>query len=285
MDLADRRNMATRLAVFLPRFAALTALALLSTATLTFAAERQRAAPHVAAARAPATVVVPNVREKAYVFAKGILEESGFAWRVEGDTQGFAANTVVSQLPAAGTQVLDTGAPTVVLRLAPNPSYTQTGEPENTAPYAGTPIRFPGTTAPHVRPVVTRPTPAPQVHRLHRTKPKQHGVRAHRAARPPAFAVAGAPKEPLDEMPLTRRARLLARWMDSHPTISSANVHHWLYQHAWIVTGAEFGWWHGAEALRALIAVDERVKSLWGVGSRSQSVARAALAEVEAKAK
>jgi len=63
------------------------------------------------------------------------------------------------------------------------------------------------------------------------------------------------------------------------------NERYWLYQHAWIVTGARFGWWHGAAALRILIGVDGRVESQWGVGFRSESVARAALAAVEAKAK
>jgi hypothetical protein len=296
--------MATRLATFLPRFAALTAVALLSTATLTFAAARQQTAATTRPAAAPAlaTLVVPNVREKAYVFAKGILEEAGFAWRVEGDTQGFAANTVVSQRPAPGSQVLDTGMPTVVLHLAPNPSYAQTGEPENVAPYAGTRIRLPGTPAPRVRRVAPKPTPAPRVksprpakvkpkpvQRKFRPEPKPEAKpkpkRVHRSARPPAFAVPGAPKEPLDEMPLTYRARLLSRWVAAHPTISNANVHHWLYQHAWIVTGAKFGWWRGAEALRTLIEVDQRVQAHWGVGDRSESIARAALAEVEAKAR
>jgi hypothetical protein len=65
-----------------------------------------------------------------------------------------------------------------------------------------------------------------------------------------------------------------------HPT--AANQHHWLYQHAWIVTGARFGWWHGAAALRVLIGVDRRIESQWGIGYRSEAVARNALVAVEA---
>jgi hypothetical protein len=57
-------------------------------------------------------------------------------------------------------------------------------------------------------------------------------------------------------------------------------VNHWLYQHNWIVTGAGFGWSSGEEALRTLVAVDRRVQKLWGVGGRSEQVARRALAEV-----
>src|SRR5438876_1021821 len=76
------------------------------------------------------------------------------------------------------------------------------------------------------------------------------------AARPPAFNVPGARKEPLDEIPLPRRAARLQGWLARHPNPTSANVHYWLYQNAWIVTGARFGWWHGAEALRLLVRAD-----------------------------
>jgi hypothetical protein len=74
-------------------------------------------------------------------------------------------------------------------------------------------------------------------------------------------------------------------WLNRHPNATDANVKHWLYQHAWIVTGAEMGWSHGAEALRTLIAADRRVWALWGIGARSAAVARQALAEVEARSK
>jgi len=107
------------------------------------------------------------------------------------------------------------------------------------------------------------------------------GVRTQtlRRQRPAAFRVTGAPKEPLDEIPLPARARRLEAWVTRRdPTV--ANQRHWLYQHAWIVTGARFGWWHGAEALRILIRVDRRVESEWGVGYRSEAVARGALAAV-----
>jgi hypothetical protein len=89
----------------------------------------------------------------------------------------------------------------------------------------------------------------------------------------------------LDEMPLPNRARLLATWLTTHKRPTNANVRHLLYQHAWIVTGAKFGWWHGAEALKILIAVDSRTQQLWGIGGRNERVARAALAEVEARSR
>jgi hypothetical protein len=85
-------------------------------------------------------------------------------------------------------------------------------------------------------------------------------------------------------MALTERAALLSAWIDTHPK-TRANVRHYLYQHSWIVTGAKFGWWHGAEALRKLIAVDRTAQQRWGIGKKSELVARKALVYVEAKAK
>jgi hypothetical protein len=103
--------------------------------------------------------------------------------------------------------------------------------------------------------------------------------------RPPAFHVPGARKEPLDEITLPARARRLEAWLTPSRTLTTANLRHWLYQHAWIVTGARFGWWHGAEAIRTLIRVDRRVETRWGIGYRSEAAARRALAEVEARTK
>jgi hypothetical protein len=62
-------------------------------------------------------------------------------------------------------------------------------------------------------------------------------------------------------------------------------VSFWLYQHAWIVTGARFGWHNGAEALRILIRVDQSLERRFHFGARSEAVARSALAYVEAKTK
>jgi len=65
----------------------------------------------------------PDVERQVYVFAKGILQDAGFAWQVEGSVRGYAANTVAIQQPAPGTRVRDTGAPLVVLRLVANAHY------------------------------------------------------------------------------------------------------------------------------------------------------------------
>ena len=293
--------MASRLASFLPRFVVLPLIALLGTATLTFAAETQltpaQPTAQPAAASVPGTLVVPHVRRQAFVFAKGTLEDAGFAWKVVGPVAGYAANIVVNQNPLPGTRVVDTGAPTMKLSLAANKSYGQQGSLENAAPYAGTELKFAGNAPAMEADPLAQPAPvddaasaAKPAKRTHakQPKPKQPKPKSNEraaAARPPAFAVAGAPNEPLDEMPLPDRARLLGRYVAKHPSTTSAVVNHFLYQHSWIVTGAEFGWWRGAEALKLLIAVDRQAREKWGFGARSGGVAGAALARVLAKSK
>jgi hypothetical protein len=282
--------MAVRLAALLPRFAVLTLLWLLTTATLTFAAEKRLSEPSKtpdARVTGRPVVVVPDVGGQAYVFAKGMLEDAGFAWRVEGSVQGYAANVVTGQSPAAGTRVFDTGAPTIVLHLTRG-RYPETGTPENSSSYLGTRIRLadqpvhvpaaPKRHAPAVRKAVHK-APARPLKKTAKLPVKQA------SPRPAAFHVPGAPKEPLDEITLPARARLLGSWVAAHSKPTNANVRHWLYQHAWVVEGAKFGWWHGAQALQELIAVDRQVESLWGVGHRSEAVARAALTRVRAEAR
>ena len=265
----------------LPRVALIACAIGLVSATITFAASSTLSSPTPPAATpaavAPEPLVVPDVRKQAYVFAKGSLEQEGFAWRVEGAVPGYAANVVVSQTPAPGAKVVPDGAPVVVLRLSRNAAYEQEGTPENTAPYPGKPARLVGSKPPAMKatqPLAAAAAPKPKTPAQPAAKP---------GARTPAFAVPGAPKEPADEILLSARAKQLAAWVEAHPQPSAANVNHWLYQHNWIVTGARFGWADGAAALRTLVDVDARVQELWGVGGKSAQVARSALAEVEAR--
>jgi hypothetical protein len=295
--------MALRPRFLLPRLGLAALVVLLGTATITFAAETRSGPVNKPAAEPTATslLLVPDVRKQAYVFAKSTLEESGFAWRVTGSVRGYSANLVSGQAPAPGTRVLDTGAPTVSLTLTRNSGYGQEGAPEDSSPFPGTEIRLPGAPAkPKVVPkpkpkLVPKPKPKPAVKPKPKPKPKpvvkpKPKVKPEPAPkpvsqRPPAFLVPGAKREPLDEIPLPARAAQLRSWLAKHPRPSDPNVRHWLYQHAWIVTGARLGWWHGAEALETLIALDGQVERQWGIGSRSKRVARAALAEVRRKAK
>jgi hypothetical protein len=125
-------------------------------------------------------LIVPDVCRLAYVFAKGRLQEAGFAWDVAGPVQGYAGNRVSEQEPAPGTVVVDTGAPTVTLSLAHNPEYTPRGHPDNQAPYEGTTLEVAplGTT---FADVLAQSGNAPVLNRCERgasgdPTPLQHGL-------------------------------------------------------------------------------------------------------------
>lgn len=292
-----------RLATFVPRLIALTLIWLLATAALTYAAGRRMAAGVVKAPLQPVTpaqqkiLVVPDVRKQAYVFAKGLLGDNGFAWRVQGKVQGFAANLVASQSPAPGTRVFDTGAPTVVLTLSRGGK--ELGASEAASSFPGTPVKLADVATnvipraalakPNVKVAAKKAAPAKpaavpaRVHAVAVPAPQKAAAQSWPQHRPPAFVAPGAKQEPLDEMPLTDRAAALSTWLDSSPKPTDANVQHWLYQNQWIVTGARMGWWRGAEALKGLVAADRKAFALWGIGARSEAVARQALAEVEAR--
>jgi hypothetical protein len=280
--------MGVRLPSFLPRVAVVVLLALGAGAGLAYAAGQQIAATPPATTsttpQKPLTLTVPDLRNQAFVFAKGQLQDGGFAWRVAGSVRGFASNTVVSQSPAAGTELVDTGAPLVTLTLARNSGYPQTGDPQDASSYAGTPLRLAdaAVAAAPALPKAAQPAAQPAA------KPAAEQARARAAApkqRPPDFVVPGARREPLDEMPLTARAAALGTWLAAHPKNTHANVEHWLFQNSWIVSGARMGWWHGAEALRTLVAVDARTESVWGIGGKSRALAQQALAEVQARSR
>ena len=289
-----------RLAAFIPRLVALTVIWLLATAALTYAAGK-RMATAVKPLKTPIApqqrkvLVVPDVRRQAYVFAKGILGDAGFAWKVSGGVKGYAANVVASQTPAAGSRVIDTGAPTIVLHL--QRGGKEVGVPEDASPVAGTPVQLADLAANRVQiPRETQaaavPTKAPAAKPKPATaaqpkpavpKPKVAPKPKWPQTRPPMFTVPGAKHEPLDEMPLVDRANELVKWLDTKPQPTNENVQHWLYQHAWIVAGARMGWWRGDEALKTLLVADQKVWNLWGIGARSADVARRTLAEVEAE--
>jgi PASTA domain len=275
---ADCRSMALRIATRLPRLAIVGLVLLLASATLAVgAAKRMAAVPQGAPAPvAPPTVTVPDIAGQAFVFAKGTLEDAGLAWKVVGGVHGYAANKVAKQSPAAGTKLKDTGAPTITVTLE-RTSYPEQGEPEDVSPYFGTSVQPVG-----LRKATPAPAPTPSAPKP-AAKPAP-ATAAKPATRTPDFVVDGAPKEPQKEMPLPRRAHLLATFIASHGKTPS-NVRRFLYQNSWIVTGAKFGWWHGAQALRELIAADQAAQQRWGLGRKSERVAIAALAEVEARSK
>ena len=274
--------MALRLPTYLPRIAVLVLVVLAATAGLTFAAGQQPTATPAAApapAQQPAQLVVPDLRNQAFVFAKGQLQDLGFAWRVAGSVHGFAANTVVAQSPAPGTKLIDTGAPLVTVTLARNKAYREAGTPNDRSSYRPTPLRLADAAVAAAPAAKTAKPAAAKKHVTAAAKP------AAPAKRPPDFVVPGARKEPLDEIALPARAAALGTWLAAHPKKTTKNVKYWLFQNSWIVAGARMGWWHGAEALRTLVAVDARTRTVWGIGDKSETLARRALAEVEARSK
>jgi hypothetical protein len=221
----------------------------------------------------------------------------------------------------AGTQVEVRGAPSSGVAAAATPeTMTTTPAPTTTAKApaatttATTPVAKPRTTHTPAKaaPAKTTPPkttkPATPVRRTkttarpaHRTKaPRPHVTIAARkpaapvaaastteklpfSNRPPAFLLPGnANRERAGELPLPVRADKLMRFVHAHKKPTNAAVKHWLVQHAWIAAGARFGWWHGADALQTLIATDRLVEAQWGIGYRSEAVARAALAYVHA---
>jgi PASTA domain-containing protein len=123
-------------------------LVALTMAAITYAAgQRLAVTPSPTGTQAQTTVltlVVPDVRRESFVFAKGQLQDGGFAWRVTGRVQGYPANTVVSQSPPPGTKLVDTGAPLITLVLEQNKQYAPQGEPQDTSPYQPTANKLAG---------------------------------------------------------------------------------------------------------------------------------------------
>jgi len=252
-----------RLSSLLNRLVLLAVVAFVGSTSLTFAAGGAKLVPQqgpdpelpLPEKEAKYYIVVPDVRRQAYVFAKGMLEDAGFAWRVEGPVEGYATNLVVSQSPASRARVLDTGAPEIVLRLGRNPDYEEQGLPENASPFGGTAVvlasgeRLGIATLEAEKSARETPGAKPKKPAAARKKTKASGATLQsmakaKIARPPAFDVPGAPPEPRDEMTLTARARMIAHRMATEEP-SKKLVKWWLYQHAWVVTGAKFGWHDG----------------------------------------
>lgn len=122
-------------------------LVALTMTAITYAAGRRLAvAPTRSSTQATTilTVVVPDIRHESFVFAKGQLQDAGFAWRVTGRVHGYPANTVVGQSPAPGTKLIDTGAPLITVTLEQNKQFRSQGEPQDTSPYDPTAIKLAG---------------------------------------------------------------------------------------------------------------------------------------------
>ena len=169
------------------------------------------------------------------MFAKGTLEQDGFAWRVEGG---------VRRLRRQRRRLAEPGA-RHASRSRRRPDRRAPPEPQQRLQAGGHPRERlalsrqgrPSSSARRSRSRRSRsPPPAREDHvrREAGAKPRQ---RSRRSASPPSPSP-GAPKEPPDEILLSARAKRLAAWVEAHPKRTAADVNHWLYQHNWIVTGA-----------------------------------------------
>ena len=184
-----------------------------------------------------------------------------------------------SRRPRARTLV-DTGAPTVSLTLARTGGYRERGRARERLAVS------PGDCRPHFggRACVrrrgrtrggSRSRSAAQAEAASRRRAKRDRAAA------PAFAVAGAPKEPLDEITLPARARAARRLgrasTRSRPRRTSTTGSTSTPGSSPAPASA------GPTATRrssVLIAVDREVERAWGVGSKSRAEAEQALAEV-----
>lgn len=140
-ERSDARAVSRRI-LTLPRLTAVAAAGLLVSATISLAADKpamKKPAGHPNTAQH--VMVVPDVRNQMFVFASGMLEDSGFGWKVRGAVHGYPSNVVYSQSPQPGARVLDTGAPTITLRLVRKGS--EAGQPQDRSPYGASLIRRP----------------------------------------------------------------------------------------------------------------------------------------------
>ena len=163
------------------------------------------AAPH---RRAAVTLAVPDVTGQAYVFAKGMLEDAGFAWRVAKGSNGYAGYRVVAQSPEGRRRAWSTPArrrsssgssrggrynaqgprarPGLALRRHRDPLPARHEQPAPSVPKA---------TKPAVKPHAAKPT----THKAAATKPPPS-----RSRRPP-------PKKRAAAKPATRTPAFVAR--------------------------------------------------------------------------
>src|SRR4051795_6634642 len=110
-DLPTTEDMPSRFGGLVTRIVLIVGVLVPPNATLTFAARRQatQAAPVAAPVAHHAGVTGPDVAHPVYVFANGGPEGGGFPGRVGAGAPGYAGYRVVSQSPAAGTRLIDTG--------------------------------------------------------------------------------------------------------------------------------------------------------------------------------
>lgn len=280
-----------------PRLVAAIALAstsLLATGALTFAqiTPSSESRPLPVAESALPTLVVPDLVGQPYVFAKQVLDDSGFAWEVEGPVEGYAGNVVQSQAPPPGTRLVGIERPRIVLSLDRTPEYEERGVPQNASRDAGVPI-------PALDPAA-EPSPGDaqagaseaEAGKSPDEAPRDGATGSDSAdpstAEPgvdesedPAVNPTGTTNSSAGEESALERARFLASWVLEHSSATDQAVSYWLWQHSEIIDGARAGESGGVEALEILIEIDQTLQETWGVGAKSEALARETLLEIQ----
>lgn len=269
------------------------ALGLLATGALTAAEVRQEAnpGPVTTAESSSPSLVVPDVVGQPYVFAKQLLDDAGFAWEVEGQIEGYAANLVESQVPLPGTEIIGIELPRVTLTLGRNTDYEERGVPQNVSRDSGTPVL-------NLDPV-PKPTPGDEQQNSASEEPnlRENGGPKKTSGNDAAAdqqAVQPIPDESEDraEVPTEpgassagnesalERSLFLASWILEHPHPTDEAVSYWLWQHSEIIAGARSGEPDAQEALEILVEIDRDLQKSWGVGAKSEALARETLQEI-----
>ena len=196
-----------RVRITLGRIVALVVLCALASIALTiaFAHGDSSKSKRKAKVTAPPTKTVPGVVNQPYVFAESTLQQQGFGWKVVGPVAGWASAVVSSQSPAQGTKVMDTGAPLVTLQLSKPKGLVTQGTPENSSPYAGTKIMLPAGSTGTTQSTTSAQTTTTGAFSTSTTTTRSMSTSTNTTPaqvekRPPAFKIAGAKPEPLDEI-------------------------------------------------------------------------------------
>ena len=188
-------------------------------------------APVAVEAEKPDVLVVPDVRRQAYVFAKGILQDAGFAWRVQrrrgrlrrqhGRRADAGARRPRDRQRRAGGRRSGWRAarstPSAASRRTSRRSQGRRSSSSRTGRPSRRRMRRPSPRPPsrpllrrrrRLRPRPRRPRPpAPATTEPTTTAPAPAAPPAQDPAyRKPDFTVSGAPGEPTAEMPLPARA-------------------------------------------------------------------------------
>ena len=216
----------------------------------------------------------------------------------QGSREGLRRQHGHDAVAGAGRRVVDNGAPVVIVTLRRSTEYAERGVPENVSPYDGTSVVLlkrlarragpgrDGPRGPRPPPLRLRPRPQPlRPRRPLRLRPRHpRRPRSRRRSRP-RTAIARRtspcrrPGRAQQRDPAAERAKNLQRRVSGAQVESPARSSwgNWLYQHAWIVTGARFGWADGDVALQTLVQVDRSLYVRFGFGAKSEQVARSTL--------